>query len=117
MAFKLILQSLMSLRNNAIRGGSSTPASWKEVSRFVAKYAYDKLTNLVSYGSFCLQIPCCPHSVSVEEAPANLGSQLQSLKNRQAQRIADATACDVSLLLNPICRARVANKAKKVTKA
>ena len=40
--------------------------------------------------------PLLPHSVSVEVAPANLGSQLQSLKNREAQRIADATACEVS---------------------
>jgi hypothetical protein len=38
-------------------GFKHAPASWKEVSRFVAKYAYDTLTNLVSYGSFCSKSP------------------------------------------------------------
>lgn len=42
--FKLSLLALTSLRNNAMNAEyKQAAASWKEVNRFVARYAYDKL--------------------------------------------------------------------------
>lgn len=59
-AFKLILQSLMSLRNNAIRRQfKHAPASWKEVSRFVPS-THTTADKPCVLRQFLLQIPCCP---------------------------------------------------------